>query len=274
MQLLPQGQGDGHDHHPVAVVQLHVRHHAGLHGQPRLALGAEQHLIHRANVDACFQQLRRDAVGVRRGVGVDEAARVGGNGHIQQQGDGGRYRRQLPDDAVNDLAAGGGIRVQARLRCEKLLRAVVVDGQLNAAGISGGVVRQQVQRRDVGGHDVLRHEALRCPVGLGVGGVGVGDLRVIEEIRGFAHIPQSLTQRGGRADGVAVGAHMGQQQHVVHLPQPRRRLLHRQAPVHSLSSGSTMSALAGLAGLTWFRRSRICAPWAMESSMKNCSSGV
>ena len=150
----------------------------------------------------------------------------------------------------------------------------MVDGQLDAAGVRSRVVRQQVQRRDVGGDDMRRRKVLRRPVGRGVRCIGVGDLRVIQQVRRLAHVPQRLTQRGGRADGVAVGAHVGQQQHVVHLPQPCRRLLYRQVPAHSRSSGSTMSALAGLAGFTWFRRSRICAPWAMESSIKNCSSGV
>ena len=151
----------------------------------------------------------------------------------------------------------------------------MIDGQLDAVRVGGRVVRQQVQRRDVGGHYVLRRKALRHPVGGGAGRIGGGDLGVIQQVRRLSHVPQGLTQRGGAADGVAVGPHVRQDQHVVHAPQGCRRLPRGQSvPAHSRSSGSTMSALAGLAGFTWLRRSRMCAPWAMESSMMNCSSGV
>ena len=104
----------------------------------------------------------------------------------------------------------------------------MVDGQLDARGVDRRVVRQQVQRRNVGGDDMRRCKALRRPVGRGVGRVGVGDLRVVQQIGGLSHVPQGLTQRGGRADGVAVGPHVGQQQHIVQRAQVRRCLLYTQ----------------------------------------------
>ena len=158
----------------------------------------------------------------------------------------------------------------------KLIKEIdrVVDGQADTALIGQRVVRQQIGRGDVHRHHALRHIALRRPQGRGVRLVGTGDLRIGQQIRSLAHAPQGAAQGGGAAHGVAVGTDVGQYQHLVQRPQEVRRLLYGQAGAHSRSSGSTMSALAGLAGFTWFRRSRMCAPWAMESSMKNCSSGV
>lgn len=71
--------------------------------------------------------------------------------------------RQLSDDAVEDLAAGGGVRVQTHLLRKEPVGAMVIDGQLDAVRVGGRVVRQQVQRRDVGGHYVLRCKALPAP---------------------------------------------------------------------------------------------------------------
>ena len=104
----------------------------------------------------------------------------------------------------------------------------MVNGQLDARGVGRRVVRQQVQCRNVGGDDMRWRKALRRPVGRGVGRVGVGDLRVVQQIGGLSHVPQGLTQRGGRAEGVAVGPHVGQQQHIVQRAQVRRCLLYTQ----------------------------------------------
>ena len=210
----------------------------------------------------------------RRGVGIDEAPAVCGHRHIQRHGYLRRDVRQPAHDLIHDLAAGGGLRVQARPFREELLGAVVVDGQADVVFIRHRVLRQQIGRGDVHRHHALRHIALRRPQGRGVRLVGAGDLRIGQQIRSLAHAPQGAAQGGGAAHGVAVGTDVGQYQHLVQRPQEVCRLLYGQAGAHSRSSGSTMSALAGLAGFTWFRRSRMCAPWAMESSMKNCSSGV
>ena len=220
VQLLPQGQGDLHHHHPPGVEALHTRHHPGLHGQTHGALGAEQCLVDGGHVDAAVHQLCGNAVAAGGGVGVDEATGVRGDGHIQRQSHLRRQGRQLPEDIVHDLAAGGAVRLQTRLTGEKLLRGVVVDGQSNAVLIGPGVLRQQRQRRNVHGDHIRRCKIRLRQIGGGIGGVGGRQLRVGQQIRRFAQRPQAAAQGGSGADGVAVGADMGEDQHLIHNRQP------------------------------------------------------
>ena len=191
VHLLPQGQGDLHDDHPLLVVEFHIRHHPALHGQTSPAFGAEQRLVHRGHV-RLFQKGGGNAVGAGGGVGIDEAAGVGGDGHVQRQSDGGGDGGQSVDDPVDDLTGGGSRGVHAGVPGEAAVGGVVVDGQFNAVGVSFRVFRQQAGGGHVHADDVLRCKAVRPPVGGGVGGVGGGDLRVVKEMGRLAQIPQGL----------------------------------------------------------------------------------
>ena len=50
---------------------------------------------------------------------------------------------------------------------------------------------------------------------------------VIEHMGGLAQLPQTQTQRGGGADGVPVGADVGEDAEMIPLPQPLCRLRSR-----------------------------------------------
>ena len=132
----------------------------------------------------------------------------------------------------------------------------MVNSQVNTRGIFLGVLRQQAQGRNVHRHHEIRCETLLSPVGCGVALIGLRDARIRQQVGGLAQVPQGPAQGGGRADGVPVRAHMGQQQHPVHGLQQGCGLLNG----HLISSGSTMFSFSGLAGFTWFSMSRMCAP--------------
>ena len=273
VHLLAQGEGNRHDDDAVVVIELHVRDHPRLHREARLALRAEEHLVDGGRVNPRREELRGDAVRARGGVGIDKAARVGGDRDIERQGDLRRDGRQLADNLIDNLAAGGALSFQTRLGGEELLRWVVIDGEVDAPGIGLGILRQEGERGDVHAHDKRRLPALRRPVGRGVGRVRHGDLRVRQEVGLLADVAQRAAERGGGADRIAVRADVREQEHPVPAAQQRGGFCNVHAPPH-FSSGRTMSALAGFAGLTWLSMSRMCAPWAMDSSRKNCSSGV
>ena len=132
----------------------------------------------------------------------------------------------------------------------------MVNGKMDAACVFFRVFRQQAQGGNVHGHHIVRLKIRRPPVALGIGLIGLRGAGVRQQIGGLAHVPQRLTQGGGGADGVAVGAHMGQQQHPIHGLQHGCRFLNG----HLMSSGSTMFSFSGLAGFTWFSMSRMWAP--------------
>ena len=218
LHLLPQRQGYGHHHHTLTVKQLHFRHHAGFHGQPHPALGAEQRFVHCRHVHHLHQG-RRDAVGAGGGVGVLKAAAVGADRHIQRQRDLRRQRRQMGDDLIDHLAAGGAVRLQTGVAGKEAVGRMVVNGQLDTPGVRLGVLGKQAHIGNIHADHMVPLPALRSPVGGSVGGVGGGDLRIGQQIRRAAAPAQCGAQGRGAANGVAVRSHMGQQQHVVQRVQ-------------------------------------------------------
>ena len=125
----------------------------------------------------------------------------------------------------------------------------MVDGQINAVGIEFGVVRQQTQGGDVGGHHLVRHKIRRCLIGAEVGGGAVSQTGVGQQICRLAQRPQSGAQSGGAAHGVAVRAHMGQDQNVVKSFQQSGGFLNGQQ-THSSSFVSNMGPRASSARST------------------------
>ena len=100
-------------------------------------------LVHLPHVQM-LHQLRRNAMRLRRGVGVQEAAAVGGNGHIQRLGDALAPHAQFPDDAVDDLPASRRIRIQTGLLSIPLVGRMMVDAQLGLALVTlSSPLRQQ-----------------------------------------------------------------------------------------------------------------------------------
>ena len=91
----------------------------------------------------------------------------------------------------------------------------MVNGQIDPVPIDLGVFRQQGQRGDVHADHMVGSEVLRGPELLGIGQEVLRGLPVVEEIGRPAQLPQSDAQCGGAADGVAVGAAVGQDQNVV-----------------------------------------------------------
>ena len=275
-RLVHEGQGHGGHSDFPALIAVHPLGEQPLHLEPRPALGAEVALVEGEHVDAGVHQGGGHPVGVRCGIAVLKAAGVGGHGHIQGYRHGGGDGAEFPENVVDQLAAGGPPGVQAGLRRKKRLGGVVVDGQINPPRQPGfSSPGEQAAGGDVHAHHRLRNIALRGQAALQIGGEQVGLLRVGTDPRRPAQGPQPLAQGGGAADGVPVGALVGEDQIVVMLPQKGGGLLHGHG-AHS-SPSSSMWALAGLAGLTTSGLRSMLKMWApvsMESSSTNCSSGV
>ena len=261
------------DDHAPLVVKLHRTQQLRLQRKPLLRFGAEVALVRRAVVDTRLHQRGGYAVRVRRHVGVDEAARVRTDRDVERQGDGGCELPQLDRDLIEDLATGGALGMDAALPPEALIARVVVDGEIDLIIERLRVIGKQPERRNVDGNDRFIAVVLRCPIGRDVIGIEARDLGVRQQRRRFAHLPQHGTQRRGAAERVAVGAAVGQDQVAVMRAQKGGDLLDR----HSSSPSSTICSFAGFAGLTFVGSrsiSKMCAPYSMESSAVNCSSGV
>ena len=210
-------------------------------------------------------------MGVGGGVGVGEAPRVGGHRHIEGQGHLSRDRAQTGEDVVDQLAAGGGLRPHDVLPAEEFKGGVVVDGQVHPVRVGLRVLREQPHRSDVRGHHRLRHEALRRLIGAEIGGGGVRQLRVGQQVRRLPQAAEAGAQGGGAAHGVPVRADVGEDQHIVKGPQQRRGLGDGQ---HAHASVSPVPPAWASCSSTRCRISRMWAPCWMESSAMNCSSGV
>ena len=220
-------------------------------------------LVHPLGVKAGLHERSGDAVGVRRGVGVDEAAGVRGDGHIQQQGDGGGdAHAHLDQNAVQQLRAGGAVGIDPRLLGVALVGAVVVDGQVNAVGIGLAAAREHPQGGRVHRHDELRHELRRGQHALEIGGEEPVGVLIGQHPGGLAQLAQGQAQGAGAANGVPVRAAVGEDEHVLHGQQTLGGLMvgHWSPPV----SFRSMS----------LRSFKIWVPLSMESSAWNTSSGV
>ena len=261
------------DDHAPLVVKLHRTQQLRLQRKPLLRFGAEVALVRRAVVNTRLHQRGGYAVRVRRHVGVDEAARVRTDRDVERQGDGRCELSQLDRQFVENFAAGGTLRVDAAFLSEALIARMVVDGKIDPVLKALRVVGEQPQRREIDGDDRFIAVVLRRPIGRDVIGIEARDLGVRQQRRRFAHLPQHGAQRCGAAERVAVGAAVGQDQVAVMRAQKGGDLLDR----HSSSPSSTICSFAGFAGLTFVGSrsiSRMCAPYSMESSAVNCSSGV
>ena len=164
--------------------------------------------------------------------------------------------------------------MHAALLSEVFIAGMVVDGQIDLVLQVFRVVGKQAQRCKVHGDYRVKAAVILGPQRVHIGRKDLGRLGVAQQKRALAQAAQHMTQRRRAAQRVSVGPLMGQDQIVVMLAEKVRDFRRRE---HQSLSSSTMSALAGLAGLTTFGSrsiSRMCAPYSMESSATNCSSGV
>ena len=151
------------DAHLTSVEKYLTLQQAGFQLQLHKPLGLEEMLVHLPHVQM-LHQLRRNAVGLRRGVGIEESTAVGGDGDIQRLGNGLAPHAPFSDDMVDDLPTGGGLRIQTGLLGIPLVGRVVVNAQLGFAPIAlGSPLRQQFLRGDVHRHHMVGRKPFRCP---------------------------------------------------------------------------------------------------------------
>ena len=223
---LPGNHGEGQG---AVLQQLHMLHDPALNPQTPQGIGLEQLLVQL--IEPCSRPgaLGRRGEGVLRGVGEPEAARVRGKPHVHRLGK--PFLHGYSQDFQNiphQLRAGGAVRVHDLPGGEGGGGSVVVDAKLHPI---------QQRREGIGQHSRGGHvhgdgnvPLLRFLPGqpLMEEGEPGGDLRVLENMAGFAQAPQPQAQRGGAAQGVPVGTAVGQQQVMVMAGEKFRRLSPRQ----------------------------------------------
>ena len=159
------------------------------------------------------------------------------------------------------------------LFAEALVARVMVDGEVDARFEHLGIVGEQAQRGEVDGDDRLIVKIVRDPILLDVLLEVLGRLAVIEDARGLTHLAQHGAQRRSAAERVAVRTAMGENEVLV----VRAEVCRDFGNGHSCSSSVFSVSFSGFAGFTTRGSrsiSKMCAPYSMESSAMNCSSGV
>ena len=147
----------------------------------------------------------------------------------------------------------------------------MVNGQVHPVGVGLGVLGEEVRGGDVRGDHPLRLEALRGGVGQEVGGRGVRQLRVGEQVGRFPLSTETGAEGGGGAHGVPVGPEVGEDENVVKGPQQGGDF---GDGGHGHSSSSVRGPRAASFSSSLRRSSKMWAPCWMESSPTKRSSGV
>ena len=155
-------------------------------------------------------------MGVRGGVGELEAAGVGRSADIDALRDLARQtaakRRQ---HIIQHLGARACVRTDEVLLAESVVRAVVVDDQIDSALVLLRRVGKQLFLRDVGRNNIRRVKSFRWITRCNHRCVALRDFRIFQNIRPLADLAQTPAQRTGAAGRVAVRAAVGQDENIV-----------------------------------------------------------
>ena len=226
LEVPDQVQGDVGKDQGAVLRQIHLPHQAALNLHPLEGLDPEVPLVHPLGIKAGAHQGGGDAVGGRGGVGVDKAPGVGGDGHIEEQGNlGGEIYPHSLEHPEEDLPAGGAVRVHAGGPGIALLGAVVVDGQVDPVPVGLGAVWEHPQGGHIHRHHRLGDKVRRGQHPLQIGVEEVVGILVGQEPGGLSLLPQGQAQGAGAADGVPIGPAVGEDEDVVQGQQALGGLL-------------------------------------------------
>ena len=263
LEIGDESQGDIGEGQRAPLGQLHLLYQAPLQPHPLEGLDPEVAPVDPLGVKAHRHEGGGDPMGLRGGVGVNETAGVGGNGHIQEHGNlRGEGDRHGLEDPVEQLSAGGAAGVHTGFPAVSLVGAVVVDHQVDPVLVGPGAVREHAQGCHIHRHNMLGQKPRRGQDPLQIGGEKTVGVLVGQDPGGFSQLPERQAQGAGTADGVPIGPAVGEDQHLIQCRQPAGGLVvcHGLPPV----SFCSMS----------LRSFKIWVPLSMESSSTNKSSGV
>lgn len=136
-----------------------------------------------------------------------------------------------------------------------------------------GIVGEQAQRGEVDGNDRLIVKIVRDPILLDIGLEVLGRLAVIEDARVLPIWRSMAHSAAAQPSVVAVRTAVGENEVLV----VRAEVCRDFGNGHSCSSSVFSVSFSGFAGFTTRGSrsiSKMCAPYSMESSAMNCSSGV
>ena len=228
-ELPLHGLGDRHDGELSVTEELHMLHDPALDPEAAQGIGLEELLVQLIDPGAGGGALGGGGEGVVGGIGEAEAAGVRGGAHIDGLGQG----RVHPGahgfhNVPNKLRAGSAVRVHQLQVGEGGGGAVMVDPQSDMAQVLLKSLGQHLGGGHVGGHEdrallgLLHGQPLMEPLEPG------GDLAVGQDEAGLAQAPEPQAQGRGGADGIAVGAAVGQQAEVIPLQEPPGGIIPRQ----------------------------------------------
>ena len=169
------------------------------------------------------------------GVGIAEAAGVRRDSDVEPPGNLlGHFCTHVHEKLVDDLTAGGGGSIYIFSRSKGSGGSMMVNPQRNAAEVLLMSCGEQMGRSHV--HADERIRVCRCIYSQSQQAAAQERrcLHVVQNMGGLSKQAQANTQGGGRADGIAVGAGMGQNAVIVMLKQPcctliPRHRVHRKA---------------------------------------------
>ena len=140
---------------------------------------------------------------------------------------------------VQDLPAGGLIRLQTEISGKARIGTVVVDGKIHPALVCLGTLGEQPLAGNVHADHRFRSKTRRGQSVPPVGGKEGGGILVGQNMGGLAQLSQGQTQSHGAAHRIPVGPLVGKDKIAVPLCQPLGGLLYAQG--HSLPSRSRSS---------------------------------
>ena len=203
-------------HHPVLELQL------GNGGGVKKLLG------NGVQVRAGFGAGRRHPVGVGGGIGVAEAAGIGGNGNIEPPCDLlGHLAAHDYKQIIDNLPAGCSGRIHQFVGGKGAGAGMVVDPQLHPILQRKPFIGQHPGRRHIYGDNGIAviaaflGQSQLAPV------QERGGPMVMKQVSGLAQLPQAHTQGRCTAHGIAVGTNMGQNAKIVMFQQPCCALIPR-----------------------------------------------
>ena len=242
----------------AVLVELHRIKYNALHLKTRTRFGLKQHAVDLTAVDTGSQAGRRYRMRMRGRIRELKAARIGRNTDINALCNVGReLNTERRQHIVQHLGTAACIRPDEVFFAETVVRAVMVNDQIDLALVRLGRVRKQLLLSDIGRNYIRRNEILRRIIRHDQRRISPGDLRIFQNICALANLLQTAAECTGTACRVAVRSAVSQDENVV-------RCLQRSSSASNVNDHSASSSPSLPSFFSSCSTSEMCAPWVMD----------
>jgi len=201
--------------------------------------GVKELLIPARNLCAGGQTIRGYIEGVGGGVGKPEAAGVCGDTNVDGLGHTlVRLYLHIQQQLPNNLGTGCAVGLHQLPGSILPAGAVMVDPQIDAVFKAIVGPGQHIVRRHIHGDENIPLLRLGLGKALHQRGKQGRNIGIFENMGSLSHAPQTQTKTHGRANGVAVGLAVGQNDEIIPLQQPVGAIKSRQFRHFDLPPGS------------------------------------